>query len=83
MDAIQAKQMDELADTLMQVHKALPLIKKRRDFVDAIKECSTLRTEELCGAPRRTKARPSAALLGTKKDPSNPNLVLCSRPWPT
>ena len=79
MDAIQAKQMDELADTLMQVHKAL--IKKRRDFVDAIKECRTLRTEELCGAPRRTKARPSAALR--RKTLATLTLFCASRPWPT
>ena len=75
MDAIQAKQMDELADTLMQVHKALPLIKKRRDFVDAIKECRTLRTEELCGAPKTDQGTTKCRV--EKEDPSNPNLVLC------
>ena len=75
MDAIQAKQMDELADTLMQVHKALPLIKKRRDFVNAIKECSTLRTEELCGAPKTDQGTTKCRVAGHEEH--NKNLVLC------
>ena len=57
------------------------LIKKRRDFVDAIKECSTLRTEELCGAPKTDQGTTKCRV--EKEDPSNPNLFCASRPWPT
>ena len=67
--------MDEVAETLLQVHKFLPVLEKRRKFVNAIQECSTLRTEELCNAPLTEGGRSKCRV--EKEDTDNKGLVLC------